>query len=184
MAGHSTSSRQGSEKPITPGQVDRRLRKIGELDLMIEALEQQMLRRLDAVKGEFGPRLEPLRGERTKREGALLEACKAARETLFEGEAKTLRVGSGEVWVRDKPARLELQENVEEHEAIPRFAGANLRFIRTEKHVDRQLLKRAAVEDQVSDADLKRLGFVLIQDEEVWSAKPDHEAVREAVGKR
>jgi phage host-nuclease inhibitor protein Gam len=173
-----------SRKPITPGQVDRRLRKIGELDLMVEALERQMLRRLDAIKEEFGPRLEPLRVERTKREAALLEACEAARETLFEGEVKTLRVGSGEVSVRRKPARLELQGDTTEDDAIRRFAGPNLRFIRTEKHVDRQALRRAAVEEQVSAETLERLGFMLIEDEEVWAAKPDHEAVREAVGKR
>lgn len=65
-------------KALTPGEVDRRLREMAELELQIEERQGRMLRALNRVKATGGEQLEPLRAERVRLEGELLAECQTA----------------------------------------------------------------------------------------------------------
>lgn len=171
-------------KAFTPGDVDRRLREIGQLDLRIEARQARMLRALNRIKAAAGEQLEPLRAERARLEAKLLAECQAAREVLFPDDSKTLALGAGKISWRYKPPRIELAPGIQEAEALDRCVARGFSvYLREIVSLDKEAVKKDAVAGALKAKDLERLGLVLLENEEVWQAKPDLEAVREAVGK-
>jgi len=173
-----------ASKAITAGAVDRGLRELGALDLEIEAVGARMLKALDRVKAEHEPDLQGLRARRGKLAAKLEEACRAARSVLFPPGCQTLKLGFGQVSFRGCPDSLDVAEGQgEEDVAIRLLKGGMAGFVRIAHRLDRDALRKALETGEVKERELARLGIRRVPGGEVWRVKPDHEAVREAVGK-
>ena len=168
---------------LTAAQADRELRRIGALELEVEALEARMLAELDEVKGRYAPDLARLRAKHGRWVDGLEEACRAARESLFAEGAQTLALGFGQVGYRASVPRLEVRGGLDEEEVIGRLPTALRRYVRTKRSLDRAGLRAAAMDGNLTAEDMERLGLVLVEGVERWQVKPDHDAVREAVGR-
>ena len=168
---------------LTPPEVDARLREIALLDLDIETRGIRLARALERIKARAQEEIEPLRRKRDEAEAELVAECRTARATLFPDDSKTLAVGAGKVSWRYKPPRVELLEGVTEDQALRHCMRNQPMFIRTYEVLDKAEVLKIHAAGEIKDKDLERLGLVVIRDEEVWSLKPDVDAVREAVGK-
>jgi phage host-nuclease inhibitor protein Gam len=167
---------------VTPARVDEKLRKLGELELEIEDVERQLLGELDEVKGRYTGDLARLRRRRDRAEAAVVADCQRARTALFGDEGKTLALGFGKVSWRLKPPSVKPLEGVSEEEVIGGLPPKMRRYVRVQRALDRNAVTKDLAEGKPAAEDLEGLGLELVQGDETWQVKPDHEAVRQAVG--
>ena len=163
-------------------QADQLVKRIGQAALEIEALEADMDRELQDVRGRYDLRVAPRRARRKRLEEELVAGCRANRETLFEAGSQTLSLGFGRIAYRTGPVRLVLQEGVTEEEVLKRLTPRLHRFMRVSQSLDKTGLKAAAAAGDVRPGEVDRIGLRLIQGEEVWTVKPNHEAIKGEVG--
>lgn len=168
---------------MSAGTVDRELRKIGEVGLQVEVMEAEMLRELDEVKEGYTADLKPLRARLTELIDRLAASCKGARAELFEGQGQRLQLGFGQVSYRAGSIKLELRAGVDEESAIKRLPPRLRRYIRERRSLDKAGLKTEAMDGGITGEELEAIGLDLVQGEETWTVKADHEAVRAAIGK-
>lgn len=83
----------------------------------------------------------------------------------------------------DVAGALEFREGVQEEDVIGRLRAKLSIFVRVKRSLDRAGLKAAVLAGEVKREGLEGLGLELIEHEEAWAVKPDHRAVRKAVGK-
>lgn len=169
---------------VTATVVDRELRKIGEGELALEALQAEMNAALDEVKAEFEGRIRPVRRQVDGLVARLKAGVRAERAALFEGDGQTLRLGFGKVAFKRQPDRVDPAEGVGETEVLRRMRKARkTQFYRLVPRLQKAELNKAASAGLLDAAALAGLGLVVVEGEESWRVTTDHAAVREAVGR-
>lgn len=164
--------------------VERELRKIGEAELELERLQNDMNAELNAVTLRHEAQIGPLRRRLDELNARLEASVKANRLALFENDSQTLQLGLGQVRFRRAPARVEPAEGVDMQEVVRRMRKARRRqFYRLVPRLDKAALNRAASAGLLDDEELDKLGLRVVEGGESWTIQTDHEAIRAAVGR-
>lgn len=163
-------------------QADKLVKAVGQAALEVEGLEAEMDRELQDVRGRYDVRLATLRARRKRLEEELVAGCRANRETLFEAGSQTLSLGFGRIGYRAGSLSLVFQEGITEEEVLKRLTPRLHRFMRVSQSLDKTGLKAAAAAGDVRPGEVDRMGLRLIQGDEVWTVKPNHEAIKGEVG--
>jgi phage host-nuclease inhibitor protein Gam len=66
-----TAKSDPTQRLIKPPEVNRRLQAIGQLDLLIESRQNEMIARIEAIKAEYEPELKEMRVRRERLEASL-----------------------------------------------------------------------------------------------------------------
>lgn len=144
--------------------VAARLRRMARVKAQLESLCAELDRRLADVRRRCEGRITTLRERLDALEGELEALCRGHRADVFEEGRKSYRTPCGEVAFRKAEPVVQVRDDLTDADVCRLLRRSRLgRLIRTRESPDRQAVRRALAEAEVTHVRLERCGLVLVE---------------------